>query len=184
MAVNKWDRVADDPGPAKEIRDRLGLYERLGYGTFVVSARTGVELDSLRAWLKDRLTVLTGHSGVGKSTLLNALEPSLELVTGSVSERSGKGRHTTTAVTLYPMPFGGYVADTPGFREFALSGIRLPEIGHFFPEFGLHLPQCRFDDCLHREEPDCAVRRAVESGDVSKVRYESYLRILATPGLE
>lgn len=180
VGVNKRDRLRGDPDRAAQIRSRLDLYAGLGYRTFLVSALTGEGLDEVTDWLRDRSTVLTGHSGVGKTTLLNALDPTLGLETGRVSERTGKGRHTTAAVTLYRMPFRGYVADTPGFREFALWGMEPAEIGHHFREFTPCLSDCRFRNCLHTSEPGCAVRRAVEEGRISKCRYNSYLGILSS----
>ncbi len=180
IGVNKWDKVRDDVDASSEIRTRLELYAELGYQTFVMSATTPEGLPEVIDWLRQRSTVLTGHSGVGKSTLLNALNPSLELTTGQVSTRTGKGRHTTTAVTLYRMPFSGYVADTPGFREFALWGVERAEIGHYFREFAPHLSNCRFSNCLHTSEPGCAVRRAVDDEAISNLRYDSYLSILAS----
>ena len=180
IGVNKWDMVRDDVEASSEIRTRLELYAKLGYQTFVMSATTPEGLPEVIDWLRQRSTVLTGHSGVGKSTLLNALNPSLELTTGRVSSRTGKGRHTTTAVTLYRMPFPGYVADTPGFREFALWDVDKAEIGHYFREFMPYLSECRFSNCLHTSEPSCAVRRAVDEGAISNIRYNSYLGMLAS----
>ena len=143
ICINKWDLVAHDEVAREEIRTRAALYGELGYPTFCVSAATGEGVDPMIAWLRDRLTVFTGHSGVGKSTLLNRLNDELTIVTGELSESTGKGKHTTTAVTLYGMPFGGFVADTPGFREFALWGVQPAEIGRFFLEIQHHLGSSR-----------------------------------------
>ena len=178
ICVNKTDLVRDDQGMVREIESRLALYGELGYPTFSISATTGHGVDPLVTWLRDRLTVLTGHSGVGKSPLLNPLNDRLDIVTGALSESTGKGKHTTTAVSLYSMPFGGFVADTPGFRDFALWGLEPADIGRFYREFEPHLGGCRFSDCLHSGEPDCEVVQALKRGEISKERYDSYLRIM------
>ncbi len=177
--VNKLDRLVESPEEVRELERLLEVYRQLGYPAFAGSALSGEGLDALRDWLRDSITVLTGHSGVGKSTLLNALSPDLELVTGDVSQRTGKGRHTTTAVTLFPMPFPGFVADTPGFREFALAGVEAAEVGRFFPEFRPFIGACRFRNCLHVSEPGCQVLAAVDRGEISKSRYDGYLQIVA-----
>ena len=123
-------------------------------------------------------TVFTGQSGVGKSTLLNQIQPGLALPTQEVSERGGKGKHTTTAVRLMPVDCGGWVVDTPGIRSFSIAGLEPSDIAIFFRDFAPFIEQCRLSDCLHDHEPDCAVKRAVEAETIDEHRYDSYLRIL------
>ena len=130
------------------------------------------------------VSVLTGPSGVGKSSLLNAIFPGLDLRVGEISESVNKGRHTTVGGYLHPLPGddGGYVADTPGLREVGMWALSPSELDTCFPEFRPHLPHCRFADCRHLEEPDCAVREAVAGGDVSSARYDSYVRLMGELG--
>ena len=172
IVVNKMDLdAAGDSAPT------IALYRGLGYAVFETSAETGDGIDALRAELKDRTTTLLGHSGVGKSSVANALDPSLRLRTGDVQEGTGKGTHTTTTVSLLRLPWGGYLVDTPGIREFGLWNLDPADVRFHFPEIAALLPDCRFSDCLHEHEPSCAVKAAVEKGAVSSPRYESYLRI-------
>jgi ribosome biogenesis GTPase len=178
LSVNKADLLDGDPEATGEVDRTLREYSDAGYPVLRVSALRGDGLDDLRAWLAEKMTVVSGHSGVGKSTLLNALSPGLSIETGDVNDVTGRGRHTTTAAALYRMPFGGYVADTPGFREFVPVGAPAAEIGRHFPEMRALLGGCRYNDCLHREEPSCAVRAAVEAGTIPRRRYESYLRLI------
>jgi len=123
---------------------------------------------------------MSGHSGVGKTALLNALVPGIDLPTGEVNPVTGKGRHTSSTAILVRLPGGGYLMDTPGFREFALSGISRPQLGRYYPEFREAIASCRYKDCLHEAEPGCAVRLAVDEGRISKLRYRNYLQILET----
>ncbi len=178
LIVNKLDLLTDADQPAlKELTQR---YAVLGYPVLHTSAVTGEGLDALRQALHDRVSVVTGPSGVGKSTLLNALEPNLNLRTAPVSEKTGKGRHTTTYVALYPLSFGGFVVDTPGLREFGVTDLEPVELSHYFVEFRPYISNCHFPDCTHTHEPDCAVRAAVEAGHIDKARYLSYLNILSS----
>ena len=176
LVANKVDLVGADAA-----RDRFGPYERIGYDVVYASAKEGIGLEELRERLAGRLSIVTGPSGVGKSTMLNALQPGLHLATGEVSSvEEGKGRHTTTHAELLPLagPHGGYVADTPGIRELGLWEIPSTELAWCFPEFQEYLGQCGFNDCTHVHEPRCGLRAAVEAGDVSEARYDSYLRML------
>ncbi|MCS7154744.1 MAG: ribosome small subunit-dependent GTPase A [Bacteroidota bacterium] len=158
----------------------LRVYAALGYPVVRTSAHTGEGLAELRALLSGRVCVFSGPSGVGKSSLLNALQPGLKLRVGEVSPATEKGRHTTTFVALYRLDLGGYVVDTPGLREFGLWNISPEELGHYFPEMRSLLGACRFHNCTHAHEPGCAVREAVARGAIAPWRYESYLAMLAT----
>ena len=172
LCVNKCDL---DPGA-----DLVSIYESAGFPVICTSAETGQGVEKLRSLLRGKLTAFTGNSGVGKSSILNRLCPELELPVGEVSERLGRGRHTTRHVELYDLGEDTFVADTPGFSSFdtdQMDVILKENLQYAFPDFGRFLGKCRFDDCSHRKEPDCAVRAAVEAGEIEKSRYESYLKL-------
>ncbi len=179
VVANKVDLCGEDIG-----RLTFGRYERIGYPVEYVSARQALGIDDLRRRLAGRISVVVGPSGVGKSTLLNAVQPGLRLATGDVSEALHKGRHTTTSAELHELdgPDGGYVADTPGLRELAVWRMEPSELAWSFREFRPHLGACGFNDCRHLDEPRCAVLAAIASGQIDPARYDSYRRILATGG--
>jgi ribosome biogenesis GTPase len=176
LILNKIDLMTEEDRPAIDALERL--YADLGYRVLRTSVVTGEGLDALREALRGKTSVVTGPSGVGKSSLLNAIEPDLNIRTAPVSEKTGKGRHTTTYVALYPLSIGGFVVDTPGLREFGVTDLEPAELSHYFVEFRPYLSACRFPDCTHEHEPDCAVKAAVENGEISEERYYSYLNIL------
>lgn len=153
-------------------------YERAGYRVIDVSATEGEGIDTVRDLLRGRTTLLSGNSGVGKSTLVAAVERTAEVRTAEISRSHHKGRHTTTFSTMYPLSEGGYIIDTPGIKGFGLIDIDDAELAHYFPEMMRWLPECRYYNCSHTHEPDCAVIEAVERGDIALSRYESYLKIL------
>jgi ribosome biogenesis GTPase / thiamine phosphate phosphatase len=159
-------------------------YAAIGYDVVYASAKAAIGLEELRDRLAGRISIVTGPSGVGKSTLLNALQPGLQLATGDVSDALNKGRHTTTHAELHPLdgPERGYVADTPGIRELGLWEIPPTELAWCFPEFRDHLGRCAFNDCSHLHEPRCGLRAAVGGGAVSEGRYDSYRRLLTGDG--
>ena len=172
VCVNK-----DDLAPAAPLAD---IYRKAGIPTLVTSAATGEGIEALRAQIAGKFAVFTGNSGVGKSSVLNALAPELALPVGEVSQKLGRGRHTTRHIELFSLPDGTYIADTPGFSSFdtdRMDAIPKEELAQTFVECLPYLGQCQFPDCAHRKEPGCAIRAAVEQGAIGKSRYESYLRL-------
>ncbi len=174
LCLNKID-LGDDQALV-EARAELELYRALGYPVIFTSAKTEAGHDELRALLKDKRSVLTGHSGVGKSKLAAAIQPGLQLSSARV-DRHGKGRHTTTASTLFSLDFGGELVDTPGVRELSLGHIERPKLAEGFIEFRPLLHQCHFASCSHIPEPHCVVKGAVEDGRIARERYDSYCRL-------
>lgn len=174
ICINKIDLV--DPALLQPL---VGLYSQMGYQVLLLSAETGWGLERLRRVLKDRQSVVAGQSGVGKSSLLNAVDPRLQLRVGPVSPDTHKGRHTTTTARLIPLAFGGYVVDTPGIRQFELWDVAPNEVANYFRDFRPYINLCRFPDCTHTHEVDCAIKNAVADGRLDSRRYESYCRILA-----
>jgi len=156
------------------------MYEAVGYRIFRMSAQTGEGLEEVKTLLAGKISLLSGHSGVGKSSFLNALYPEWRLKTQNVSGWSGKGTHTTTFAEMFDLPGGGQVIDTPGMREFGLVDITRQELSGYFPEMRALAGQCQFNDCLHLEEPGCSVKRAVQEGRIAPDRYLSYCAILAS----
>jgi ribosome biogenesis GTPase len=156
------------------------VYERVGYKVVLTSTVTGQGVDEIKDLLTKKVTLTSGHSGVGKSSFINVIFPEKNLKTKEVSGWSGKGMHTTTFAEMFDLPFGGKIIDTPGIRELGLVDITKQELSHYFPEMRDILQECQFNNCLHVEEPGCAVKAAVETGKISADRYVSYLNILGT----
>ena len=154
------------------------IYQSAGYRCIDISAKDGININEVRALVKDKTTLFTGHSGVGKSALINAIDPDLKLRVGDVSTWSMKGKHTTTFAEIFPFADGGYIIDTPGIKEFGMVNFSKEEISHFFPEMRAVLHGCRFANCTHEHEPGCVVKQAVEDGTISETRYQNYLNIL------
>jgi ribosome biogenesis GTPase / thiamine phosphate phosphatase len=175
IVINKVDLV----GGADAALARFADYERAGYPLHATSVAGRTGLEALHGVLAGRTSALSGPSGVGKSSLMNALFPGLDLRVGEVSESVNKGRHTTVGALLHPLPGGGFVVDTPGLREVGLWGLPSRELDRCFPEFRPFIPECRFADCAHTAEPGCAVRAAVDAGEVSAARHESYVMLRA-----
>ena len=173
ICINKIDLAQ-----IEKLKAQMALYEDIGYNVIYTSIVTGAGIDEMRAVMKDQIAAIVGSSGVGKSSLLNKIQPGLKLRVGDVDERMHKGRHTTTEVSLLPLHFGGFVADTPGIRTLGLFEIDDEQgLDIYFPEMRPYIPECKFAACTHQHEPGCAVKRAVDHENISKVRYDSYLRI-------
>jgi len=174
VVINKIE-LADKP----ETETRFNDYLRAGYPVHFTSVKQSIGLDELHSALAGRTSVLSGPSGVGKSSLMNSMYPGLNLRVGEISESVNKGRHTTVGAILHPLPDAGYVVDTPGLREVGMWGMPSQHLDRCFPELRPYLDRCRFGDCTHSIEPGCAVRKAVERGDVSRARYESFEKLRA-----
>ncbi len=155
------------------------VYQQAGYEVLHTSAEKELGLEDLKLLLKDKRSLLSGHSGVGKSTLINKIEPSLDLKTHRISQSHGQGQHTTTFAEMFSLSFGGEIIDTPGIRGFGLVDMSPREIGDYFPEVFRLKEQCKYHNCLHLKEPGCAVKKAVESNELAYTRYESYLSFIA-----
>ena len=162
----------------EEVDAFRATYESAGYEVVEISAKFGTGLDRVKELVAGRTTLVAGNSGVGKSTLIGALEPTLDVRTGEISQSHNKGRHTTTFSTMYPLTGGGSIIDTPGVKGFGLIDIEDAELCRYFPDMMRYAPDCRYYNCTHVHEPDCAVVRAVEKGEIAYSRYESYLKIL------
>lgn len=176
IILNKMDLLR--PEDEAQVEDLAAIYGAMGYELMFTSADQKRGLDALAEHLSDRVSVVTGPSGVGKTTLLNALEPGLDLRTGEVSEKNQKGRHTTTYAARYALSSGGAIVDTPGIREFGVVEMEAWELAHYFREFQPYIHDCRFPNCTHDHEPSCAVRDAADAGRIPEARYISYLKIL------
>lgn len=177
ILINKSDLLTE-PEDQIALRETIRDYEGAGYPVHVISALDEDCKDLVKGILQDRLSFIGGHSGAGKSTLINLIDPSLDIRTNQISESTGKGTHTTTYAEMYQLDIGGAIIDSPGIKEWGLVDMAPSEVGHYFPEIRELMHGCRFHDCLHKQEPGCAVIQAVEQGRLSERRYEGYLRLL------
>jgi ribosome biogenesis GTPase / thiamine phosphate phosphatase len=176
VIINKTDLYG--PGETEKMQYLSDVYTAIGYECIPVSVTRSEGLDRLKTLMQDKITLISGNSGVGKTSLLNRLDPSLDLKTGDISEYHRQGKHITTFPEMHRMPFGGFVIDTPGIRGFGVVDMEKKEIYHFFREIFRFSADCRFYNCLHLDEPGCAVRAAVENGEIDFNRYRSYLNII------
>lgn len=177
VVLNKLDLQTE----AEQIelnRSYKEIYTNANYPVYTVSATENTGIDELRKVLKDKVTLVFGHSGVGKSTLLNAIQPELGLRTGEISEVHSKGKHTTTFAEMFALTEGGSVIDTPGVKEFGMVNMKEEELYHYFPEIFKAAARCKFGNCLHRNEPGCAVKSGVENGTIAESRYSNYISVL------
>ncbi len=177
LIFNKIDQYADESLPILE--QVIDQYKRIGYDCMVTSAIDGTNIPELMELLKDKISLFSGHSGVGKSSLLNAAFPEFDVRVGDISESSQKGQHTTTFAEMFPLPGGGYIVDTPGIKGFGIIDVEKEELALYFPEMKALLSDCKFYNCKHLTEPGCAVKEAVENGEIAETRYESYAAIMS-----
>ena len=176
IVFNKCDLYNEEQNAAAE--ELMRVYNSIGYQSFVISAKTGENCDRLKAIMKDKLSMFSGHSGVGKSALVNRLDPGLDIRVGEISEVHEKGKHTTTFAQMYELNFGGYIIDTPGIKEFALFDMEKETLAQRFPEMRALMHDCRFNNCTHLHEPHCAIKNAVEQGVIADWRYENYCNMM------
>jgi ribosome biogenesis GTPase / thiamine phosphate phosphatase len=160
------------------VKQLMALYESLGYSCHFISSTNVSDVAKIATEMQGKINLVSGHSGVGKSTLINALEPQLDIRTGELSQAHNKGMHTTTFAEMHPLKNGGWVIDTPGIKEFGIIDLEKNELSHFFPEMRERFGQCKFHNCVHDNEPGCAVRKAVENGEIAETRYTCYLAVM------
>lgn len=178
IVFNKVDLFEEDAEMMQELNAFIAVYEKIGYSCYKVSATKNKEIEVLRKLTKDKTTLVSGHSGVGKSTLVNAMDNKLDLRVGEISDVHFKGKHTTTFAEMHPLSFGGFIIDTPGIKELGLVDMEKEEIADYFPEMRVLRNSCKFNNCMHINEPKCAVLAAVENGEIAQSRYNSYLGII------
>lgn len=178
IIFNKIDLFEDDADLMKELNDFIAIYERIGYSCYKTSAVKNTAIDLLQQLTKDKTTLVSGHSGVGKSTLVNAMDSNLSLRVGKISDTHFKGKHTTTFAEMHPLSYGGSVIDTPGIKELGLVDMEKEEISDYFPEMRALRNNCKFNNCLHLNEPKCAIIEALEKGEIAPSRYNSYVGIM------
>lgn len=178
IIFNKVDLFEEDEKAMAELDAFIAIYTKIGYPCYKVSALTNKSIDMLKQLTKDKITLVSGHSGVGKSTLVNAMDSKLNLRVGEISDVHSKGKHTTTFAEMHPLTYGGFIIDTPGIKELGLVDMEKEEISGYFPEMRTLKNQCKFNNCVHINEPKCAVIEAVEKGEIARSRYNSYLGIM------
>jgi ribosome biogenesis GTPase len=176
LLFNKIDTYDDDT--LLEVKYLAAIYRKIGYECIGISAKTGKNIDKVKQLMIDKVSIFTGHSGVGKSTLINAIEPGLDLKTKEISEQHQQGQHTTTFAEMFDLSFGAKIIDTPGIKGFGVVDMEKEEVGDYFPEFFELKQHCKFNNCLHIHEPQCAVKEALENNEIAFSRYRSYLQIL------
>ena len=176
LLFNKVDTYTEEE--KDEIRYLLGMYRAIGYEAIPISAKTGKNIDRVKEMMLGKTSLFSGHSGVGKTTLINQLQPGLSLKTSEISEQHLQGQHTTTFAEMFDLSFDAQIIDTPGIKGFGIVEIEKEELGDYFPEFFKLKEQCKFNNCLHLEEPKCAVKEALELGEIAMSRYKSYLQII------
>ena len=176
LLFNKIDTYDEDT--FLEVKLLASLYRKIGYECIGISAKTGQNIDKVKQLMKDKVNMFAGHSGAGKSTLVNAIEPELDLRTKEISAQHSQGQHTTTFAEMFELSFGAKIIDTPGIKGFGVVDMDKEEVGDYFPEFFKLKQYCKFNNCLHIKEPKCAIKSALEKGEIAYSRYRSYLQIL------
>lgn len=176
VLFNKIDMY--DEEEMEQVKSLETTYRNAGYEAVLTSAENDTGVEEIRQLMQGKISLLSGHSGVGKSTLINKVVPSLDLKTSEINNYNQKGKHTTTYAEMFELPFGGFIIDTPGIKEFGILDFEEAEVSHFFPEMEKLIHDCRFNNCLHINEPGCAVKEALETGEIAASRYQNYLSII------